>query len=612
MRAKRTRRILALLGKREPTAARDVTVSLLTLSTLAVILGIATGGAAAGLRGLIAFFHNLFFAGGISFAYDANVFTPPAPWGPLVILAPVLGGLLVVFLVRRYAPEAKGHGVPEVMDAIYYRRGRIRPVVVFVKAVASALSIGSGASVGREGPIIQIGSAIGSTMGQGFRLSTWQVITLVAAGAGAGIAATFNTPLGGVMFAVELMLPEISARTFLPVVLATGTATYVGRMLFGIAPAFTVPTAELANLLLPTNPWLLPIYITLGILCGIAAFGFVRMLHGMEDLLEDRFRNPYLRAIAGLGSVGLLMYLLMLTSGHYHVDGVGYGTIQAILLGEMSGVGLLFFLFLAKLFATTTSLAAGASGGVFAPSLFLGAALGGAFGSLLAFLFPDAGLNAAQFAIIGMAAVVGGATGAAMTAILMMFEMTADYSVIVPAIIAVACAIGTRRALISENIYTLKLVRRGHHIPKDRHSNMFLVRHTREVMSPITGVLKVRGRLDDPALEVVPAGETEGTGYLLVVRERHVSAVIPASEYRHWLALRAEGVEEPLPAVRDFILSRESDLLVDVLRRMSRHGVTHALVADKTHRVPHVGDVRGVISEHEVAQQVLDQFSRHG
>ncbi|RMD88033.1 MAG: chloride channel protein [Alphaproteobacteria bacterium] len=585
-------------------------MSLLTLSTLAVTLGVATGIAAAALRGLIAFFHNLFFAGEASFAYDANVFTPPAPWGPLVILAPVLGGLVVVFLVRRYAPEAKGHGVPEVMDAIYYKRGRIRPVVVFVKAVASALSIGSGASVGREGPIIQIGSAIGSSMGQALRLSTWQVITLVAAGAGAGIAATFNTPLGGVMFAVELMLPEISARTFLPVVLATGTATYVGRMLFGIAPAFTVPTAELANILLPTNLWLLPIYVALGILCGVAAYGFVRLLHGIEDLLEARFANPYLRAVVGLGGIGVLMYLLMVGTGHYHVDGVGYGTIQAILLGEMSGVGILFLLFLAKLLATTTSLAAGASGGVFAPSLFLGATLGGAFGSLLAFLFPDAGLNAAQFAIIGMAAVVGGGTGAAMTAILMMFEMTTDYSVIVPAIIAVACAIGTRRALVSENIYTFKLLRRGHHIPKDRHSNMFLVRHAREVMTPVGGVLSLRGSLDDPEAEIVPEGEVAGDDYLLVARGQHVSAVIRAEEFRHWKALRAEGAREPLPAERHFIVGRAGDLLVDVLRRMSRHGVTHALITGSAHRVPHAADVLGVISEHEVAEQVLDQFRR--
>src|SRR6516165_8097521 len=163
------------------------------------------------------------------------------PLGPFVILAPVIGALAITFLVTKFAPEAQGHGVPEVMDAIYYRGGVIRPIVAFVKSLASAIAIGSGAAVGREGPIIQIGSALGSTLGQIIRMPPGQRITLVAAGAGAGIAATFNTPIGGVMFAVELMMPEVSVRTFLPVAIATGTATFVGRLFFGSQPAFTVP-----------------------------------------------------------------------------------------------------------------------------------------------------------------------------------------------------------------------------------------------------------------------------------------------------------------------------------------------------------------------------------
>src|SRR5208282_3886443 len=150
----------------------------------------------------------LFFLGRLTVFYDANVHTPPSPWGAFVILVPVIGGMGVVFLVEKFAPEARGHGVPEVMDAIYYKEGRIRPVVAAVKSLASALSIGSGAAVGREGPIIQIGASLGSTIGQIIPLAAWQRITLVAAGAGAGIAATFNTPIGGVMFAVELMMPE--------------------------------------------------------------------------------------------------------------------------------------------------------------------------------------------------------------------------------------------------------------------------------------------------------------------------------------------------------------------------------------------------------------------
>src|ERR1700747_1983987 len=223
------------------------TMGLFALSLLAIGVGIVTGVGAVGFRALIGLIHNVFYFGRLSAVYDANVLEPASPWGAGIVLVPVIGGLAVTFLVSKFAPEARGHGVPEVMDAIFYREGRIRPVVAAVKSLASALSIGTGAAVGREGPIIQIGASLGSTLGQLIRMDTWQRITLVAAGAGAGIAATFNTPLGGVMFAVELMMPELSARTFLPVALATGTATFIGRIYFGIHPAFAIPTELLTS-----------------------------------------------------------------------------------------------------------------------------------------------------------------------------------------------------------------------------------------------------------------------------------------------------------------------------------------------------------------------------
>ena len=216
-------------------------LGLLPLSLLALVVGVITGIGAVVFRGLIGLVHNVFFLGHFSFAYDSSIFTPFNPWGPAIILVPVIGGIGVTWIVSNFAPEAKGHGVPEVMDAIYYQQGIIRPVVAVVKSIASALAIGTGAAVGREGPIIQIGSALGSTLGQIVRMQAGQRITLVAAGAGAGIAATFNTPIGGVLFATELMLPEISVNTFLPVAVATGTATFIGRLFFGAQPAFNVP-----------------------------------------------------------------------------------------------------------------------------------------------------------------------------------------------------------------------------------------------------------------------------------------------------------------------------------------------------------------------------------
>lgn len=350
---------------------------------LVLVVGIVTGLGAVVLRGLIGFVHNLLFLGHWSFAYDSSLFTPPSPWGALVILVPVLGGIGVTFIVTTFAPEAKGHGVPEVMDAIYYQNGVIRPVVAVAKSLASALAIGSGAAVGREGPIIQIGSALGSTFGQIIRMSMGQRIILVASGTGAGIAATFNTPIGGVLFATELMMPEISVNTFLPVALATGTATFIGRLFFGAQPAINVPAALSPLPAEPSSALILLLYVVLGAVVGVAAALFVRSLHWAEDLF-DGVPGRYFRHALGMLLVGVLIYALMHWGGHYYVEGVGYATIQATLTGQLPIAWFLLLLYVCKLFATSVSLGSGSSGGIFSPSLFMGATLGGAFAGLAA------------------------------------------------------------------------------------------------------------------------------------------------------------------------------------------------------------------------------------
>ncbi len=444
-----------------------------------------TGFGAVGFRDLIGLIHNVMFSGHFTMGYDANVFTSPAPWGALVILVPVIGGLVVTFLVSNFAPEAKGHGVPEVMDAIYYKGGVIRPVVAVVKSLASAVAIGSGASVGREGPIIQIGSALGSTLGQIVKMPAGQRIALVAAGAGAGIAATFNTPIGGVMFAIELMMPEVSVSTFLPVALATGAATFIGRWVLGDQPAFQVP--HMAPMATDANALIvLLLFAVLGSITGAAAAGFIRGLHVVEDQF-DKIKSNYLRHVLGMLLMGVLMYALFVGFGQYFVDGVGYATVEAILSGRLTTFWLLGLLFVAKVLATSLSLGSGSSGGIFSPSLFMGAALGGGFAALLTAAGFPLPLSVPAFAMVGMGAMVGGGTGAVMTAVVMIFEMTLDYDIIMPMIVAVAMSVGVRRLLSRENIYTLKLVRRGQAIPKALHANMFLVRRAQEVMDSRRG-----------------------------------------------------------------------------------------------------------------------------
>ncbi len=497
-------------------------LSLTALCCLALVVGVVTGFGAVVFRDLIGFVHNLLFLGQFKVAYNASLYDPRDPWGPFVILVPVIGGIGVTWLVSTFAPEAKGHGVPEVIDSIYYNRGIIRPVVAVVKSIASALSIGSGASVGREGPIIQIGSALGSTFGQIIHLRPGQRITLVAAGAGAGIAATFNTPIGGVLFASELMLPEISVDTFLPVALATGAATFIGRLFFGTQPAFVVPTNLAAIPNVPASAITLVLYGVLGGLCGIAAASFIRGLHWLEDRF-DLIPGRYTRHAIGMTLVGVLLYALFRVAGHYYVDGVGYATIQATLGGTIVGGGFLMLLFACKLLATSCSLGSGSSGGVFSPSLFMGATLGAAFASLVSVVAPGAPVSLPAFAMVGMGAVVGGGTGAAMTAVAMVFEMTLDYNIVLPTILAVALALGTRRLLSPETIYTMKLARRGHAAPKALHANLFLVRSAAEVMETDVVVLDGQGLFTD--LMSMDAEQT-GLRHIVVTRNGRAFGVI--------------------------------------------------------------------------------------
>jgi CIC family chloride channel protein len=576
------------------------------LSLLALCLGVVTGLGAVAFRDLIGLIHNLLFTGRALVHYDANIFTGPAPWGALVILVPVLGAVGVTFLVTNFAPEAKGHGVPEVMDAIYYKSGVIRPVVALVKSLASAVAIGSGASVGREGPIIQIGSALGSTLGQIIRMPAGQRIALIAAGAGAGIASTFNTPIGGVMFAIELMMPEVSVATFLPVAIATGTATFVGRWFFGDTPAFHVPLLQ-AMTINSSALLVLALFAVLGIVTGVAAAGFIRGLHLAEDIF-DRISSRYLRHMLGMLLMGALMYLLFRTLGQYYVDGVGYATVQAVLAGQMSSFWLLGLLAICKALATSLSLGSGSSGGIFSPSLFMGATLGGAFAALLNAAGLPIHLSVPAFAMVGMGALVGGATGAVMTAVTMIFEMTLDYSIVMPMIVAVAMSIGARRVLSRETIYTLKLVRRGRSIPTARHANMFLVRSAREVMDADIQVLPAEASFDDYLRQPEHAGRLR---HVVVTDKGHLYGVIRVNTgLRRGLEGTHTGVSLGEVASRNFTVVGENETAFDVIRRMWRGSAIMAVVVSGQ-GIPRGDDVVGVITKEHIADSVADSVKAY-
>ena len=420
----------------------------------------------------------------------------------LILLVPTAGGVLVGLLVFYGAREAKGHGVPEVMEAVVVRSGVIRPRVVVVKFIASAITIGTGGSVGREGPIVQIGAALGSTIGQWFRLDGARLKTLVGCGAAAGIAATFNAPLAGALFAAEIvLLGEFGVGQFSPIVISSVLATVISRNVLGNEPAFVVPQHELVSF------WELGFYAFLGLASGVVAHLFVKVLYWSEDFFDGiRIRQQWI-----LPSVGGLM---LGTLGIFapQVLGGGYETITNALSGNLP-LTLLLALVGLKLIATSITLGSGASGGIFAPSLYLGAMTGGLVGEFAHFLFPSLVAGSGAYALVGMGAVVAAGTRAPLTAILIIFELTSDYKLILP--LMGSCIIATLVAsrLNRESIYTLKLVQRGIELFQGHEKSVLRSMHVSEVMHHDPATV----RFDEPLGHVIQEVTQNPRGIYYVV-----------------------------------------------------------------------------------------------
>ena len=393
----------------------------------------------------------------------------PIPWY-LRVLIPALGGLVVGPLVYFWAREAKGHGVPEVMEAVALKSGLIRKRLVIIKSFASAICIGTGGSVGREGPIVQIGSAIGSTIGQMLKISADRMRTLVGCGAAAGIAATFNAPIAGSMFALEIILGDFGLATFSPIVISSVIATAVSRHFLGDAPAFIVPAYELVS------AWEFPVYVMLGLFCAVVAVTFTKTLYRMEDIFDGLKFPEYLKAVLGGAILGVISLVFP------QVLGVGYGAID-MSLGQSYAWWLLLLLVICKILATSITIGSGGSGGIFAPSLFMGAMAGGFFGTVVHHLFPSVTASPGAYSIVGMGAVVSATTHGPLTALLMLFEMTGDYKIILPLMITCIISSMVARQILKESIYSLKLLRRGINLEEGKEINVLKSIRVSEVMN---------------------------------------------------------------------------------------------------------------------------------
>ncbi|MCZ0984758.1 chloride channel protein [Streptomyces diastatochromogenes] len=455
---------------------------------LAVVVGAGAGAGSIVFRWCIKSFTHL-FSGHADYAASPGAGNPHASWlGPyFVLLAPVIGGLLYGPLVNRFAKEARGHGVPEVMLAVAQRGGRISPKVAVVKTLASALTIGSGGSVGREGPIVQIGSALGSTLGRVTKVSESRVKLLVACGAAGGIAATFNAPLAGVFFAMELILGTFSAEAFGATVLASVTASVIGRAAFGDTAFLNLPDFHVAHLAQ------YGLFALLGVVAAAVGMGFARFLYLIEDACDWLWRGPeWLRPAVGGLALGLVLLALP------EMYGVGYPVLEKAAEGGYA-VGFLLLLLAGKMLATSLTIGIGGSGGVFAPSLFIGAMLGSAYGTGVQHLLPGSAGAVGAYALVGMGAVFAGAARAPITAVVILFELTGEYSIILPLMLAIVLATATSRLLSRDTIYTLKLRRRGIDLDGPAPGARIGAQHVGAVMEALPSPLPATTALTDAA-----------------------------------------------------------------------------------------------------------------
>ncbi|MGW8249354.1 MAG: chloride channel protein [Anaerolineales bacterium] len=561
----------------------------------AIIVGLGTGLGAVIFIRLIGLLQSFFFVGG------SNVFGFLGRG--LLILVPVVGGLLAGPIITFFAKEAKGHGVPEVMQAIALRGGVIRPRVVVAKIAASAICIGSGGSAGREGPIVQVGAALGSTLGQWLHLSEARIRNLVACGAAAGIAATFNAPIAGVVFAMEIILGELHIGYLGNVIISSVTASTLARVFLGERPAFEMPRYGMKT------PWEIFLYAILGVLAALIAVLFIKLLYWFEDRFDSwRFPDALKPAVGGL-LLGLLAFVYPLIMAQAlipasestlgvpiyanlpHIFSAGFETIEQTLLGNLSFM-LLFAMIFLKPLATSFTLGSGNSGGVFAPSLFTGAALGGAFGRLMEYLAPGATAGPGAFASVGMAAVFAGAARAPFTAILIVFEMTDDYRLIIPLMTGVIVSLLVAEKLHKESIYTLKLARRGIKLQSGVDVDVMESVKVEEVM--VADPLALSGSLPISVLESEFI-RTGRHGFPVLNEEGSLYGIVSLEDYRRVLTDDDVDVNQ-LPikdiSTRKLITVYPDESVGEAMRKMAPRDLSRLPVVTRENPQQLVGVIR--------------------
>jgi chloride channel protein, CIC family len=553
----------------ESTIVPPAQFRMVTVSLLAAVVGVLAGLVAFLLYKLIGLFTNLVFYHRWSAEFLSARHNHLGPW---VILMPVIGGLIIGLMAKYGTDKIKGHGIPEAMEAVLVNRSRIQPRVAILKPISAAIAIGTGGPFGAEGPIIQTGGALGSLVGQIMHTTAAERKVLLACGAAAGMSATFNTPIAGVILAIELLLFEFKSRSFIPLVIASTLATAIHMQLLGAGPMFSVASMDFGV------PRALPFYLVLGVLCGIAAVVFSKALYWVEDQFEklpiDHLWWPAIGAL-GLGIIGYFVPRVL---------GVGYDTIGDILNANLA-LKLLIVVMIAKAVALIVSLGSGTSGGLLAPMFMSSAAMGGAYAMLMNRVFPAAGLSPGAFAVVAMGAVFGAASRATFTFIIFAFEITRDYNSVLPLMMVSVIADGIAMLFMPRSsIMTEKLARRGLYIHQDYETDVLQQVAVAETMDREpqtipsgTSIAELAERIakHDPAV-------TRHQGLIVVDADGSLEGIITRSDILRSLEQDPAGSMTVLEAGRrDVVVTYPDEILHEASAKMLRHKIGRLPVVDR-------------------------------
>jgi chloride channel protein, CIC family len=538
------------------------------ISLLAALVGVIAGIVAFLLYNLIGLFTNLSFYHVWSFHFRSPAENQLGPW---VIVIPVIGGIIVGFMAKYGSEKIKGHGIPEAMEAVLTSKSRIEAKVAILKPISAAIAIGTGGPFGAEGPIIQTGGAFGSLVGQMVSTTAAERKVLLACGAGAGMAATFNTPIAGVILAIELLLFEFRGRSFVPLVIATTLATSIRQFLLGTGSMFHVQPMDFGI------PGALPYYLVLGVLCGAAAIAFTKSLYFIEDAFDrlpiSELWHPAIGALA-LGIIGFFVPRVL---------GVGYDTLGDILNNGLA-LKLLILVALCKAVALLLSLGSGTSGGLLAPMFMSSAAMGGVFAVVVNQIIPGAHLSPGACALVAMGAVFGAASRATFAFIVFAFEIVRDYNAVLPLMLVSVIAYAIALRYLPNSIMTEKLARRGLQTNQDYEMNSLKQLRVAEVM--VSDVATV-----DPAETVLAAADRFASGDLKASRHHalpivdstgRLQGIVTQGDLLRALQADPDGKMTVLDAgSRSLVVAYPDERVFDAVTKMLENNIGRLPVVDR-------------------------------